>query len=393
MRIIKFGISVWLICVLVCTIKAIAGPDGQIKLGVLIDRSGKTKDVGQQAWLGVEDYFKYLNENGGINGKKIKILMRDTGYYLLKAKKYYRDLKKEGVVGIIGWGTGTSKTLISDVNKDGIPWLPGSMAESLVDPIKPYNFILGPSYKDQYLALIKYAHDNPKVEGRPVRVAFLYNSSEFGLAPIEPAEKMVEELGMDLVGKEIVELDAQEADQQIQRLARLSPDYLIIQETGNATVAILNSCHKAGLKTAVLGTFYSGDAQVLMAAADALEIVDLYFVSPICRKCDRNELIMQRINEFLITHRPGANFDANIYYVQGWIMGTIFTEAIRRCGNDVTALRVRDALESLTDFDSGGVMGNITFSPSDHKGSDKIKVYKANPESLTFEEVTDWMKF
>jgi branched-chain amino acid transport system substrate-binding protein len=78
----------------------------EIKVGGIMDTTGATSDVGKDYAIGMEDAFKYINEQGGVNGKPIKYTWFDYGYRIPEAITKYKLLKRLGVVAIMGWGTG-----------------------------------------------------------------------------------------------------------------------------------------------------------------------------------------------------------------------------------------------------------------------------------------------
>src|SRR5215471_11715335 len=124
---------------------------GEIKVGGIFDLTGITSDVGKPFAQGVRDAVQWVNENGGINGKKIKLVEVDYGYKIPEAVAAYKRLvNDEKVIMINGWGTGDTEALKESVNKDKVPYLSASFSGHLTDPSKtPYNFFVAPSYSDQ----------------------------------------------------------------------------------------------------------------------------------------------------------------------------------------------------------------------------------------------------
>ena len=378
------GLFLGLVTLMLCVSEIQAAT---IKLGAIIDKTGATGDVGKWAWRGIEDFVTYINEKGGVNGKKIQLIIVDDEYNVTKALTLYQQLKAEGVAGIIGWGTGGAQSLSPHVNNDKIPFIPGSLAENLVDPITPYVFLFSPSYNDEFFSLLRYAHSHPKQSGRPVRVAFAFNSSPYGMGPIAPAEKLAKELGVEIVGKEIVELKAADADEQMTRLLAAKPDYLLTQETAPATIAILKSCKKVGLDTTVMATFYGGDEKIIDAVGDAAK--DYVVVSPFSKWYDEGIEGINVIKEFSKAHNPDMN-EWPLTYIEGWVLASIFTEAIKNAGDNVTGERVQRALEAMKGFSTGGLSAKISFGPTDHKGARGTKLYKADINTKRFIPLSGW---
>src|SRR4030042_6131329 len=68
----------------------------EIKIGGIMDTPGATSDVGKDYAIGMEDAFKYINENGGVNGKPIKYTWFDYGYRITAGITKYKLLKRFG---------------------------------------------------------------------------------------------------------------------------------------------------------------------------------------------------------------------------------------------------------------------------------------------------------
>ena len=89
-----------------------------IKIGGIKDTTGATSDVGKDAALGQEEFWShYVNDHGGINGKKVKYTWFDYGYRIPEALTNYKLLKRMGVLAIMGWGTGDTEALSPTINK------------------------------------------------------------------------------------------------------------------------------------------------------------------------------------------------------------------------------------------------------------------------------------
>src|SRR3982751_3296176 len=79
---------------------------GEIKVGGIFDLTGITSDVGKSFAQGVRDGVAWTNENGGIHGKRIRLVDVDYGYKIPEAvAAYKRMVGDDKVIMINGWGT------------------------------------------------------------------------------------------------------------------------------------------------------------------------------------------------------------------------------------------------------------------------------------------------
>src|SRR3954447_21913048 len=134
---------------------AATAAQAQIPIGHLQDLSGGTSDVGTPYGQAVADTFAWVNKNGGIGGKQLKVDTNDYGYQVPRAIALYKkwSAPDNKVAAIMGWGTADTEALTGFLAQDKIPDVSGSYAAALTDPEgtsgkakpAPYNFFYGPS--------------------------------------------------------------------------------------------------------------------------------------------------------------------------------------------------------------------------------------------------------
>ena len=120
----------------------------EISVGSINDLTGATSDVGKDAALGVRECVTYINDHGGINGKKIKLHLFDYGYRVPEAITIYKRFRDQDKIKLLlQWGTGDTEALSPTVNKDKMVTISDSLSGHLCDPAKtPYNFIYSTDY-------------------------------------------------------------------------------------------------------------------------------------------------------------------------------------------------------------------------------------------------------
>jgi len=137
-----------------------------ITVGGLMDTTGATSDVGKDYAMGMAEAFKFINEQGGVNGKTIKYTWFDYGYRIPEAITKYRLLKRIKCVAIMGWGTGDTEALSPSANKDRLPYVSGSYSAHLTDPKRtPYNLFFASDYSTNARACITAWYDRKWPEG------------------------------------------------------------------------------------------------------------------------------------------------------------------------------------------------------------------------------------
>ncbi|HKC61482.1 MAG TPA: ABC transporter substrate-binding protein [Myxococcales bacterium] len=361
--------------------RAQAPAGGEIKVGGIFDLTGITSDVGKPFAQGVRDGVAWTNENGGINGKKIRLVDVDYGYKIPEAvAAYKRMVGDDKVIMINGWGTGDTEGLKAQVNQDKIPYLSASFSGHLTDPSKtPYNFFVAPSYSDQLRAWLHWVKDDWKDKSRNPKVAFFYGDNAYGKAPIEAGRRYCKEIGIDLVDEEIVPGAFQDATSQLLNMKQKGADYAYINVTTTGVSTILRDAKKLGLATRFGSNPYGFSEALPQVAKEAAEgVTGVMPHVPFGEKVPG----MKRLMDYHQKNHPQDTHDA--LYVRGWTYVLVWTEALKRAdkAKALTGEGVKSALETFKDFDLGGLTEPVTYSPSDHRPSTKTPIYQVKGGKL-----------
>ena len=356
------------------TVQAQGQPGGEIKVGGLFDLTGITSDVGKSFAQGVRDGVQWLNEQGGINGKRVRLVDVDYGYKIPEAVAAYKRLvNDEKVIMINGWGTGDTEALKDVVNKDKIPYVSASFSGHLTDPKKtPYNFFVAPSYSDELRAWLSWVKQDWKDKNKKPKVAFFYGDNPYGKSPIEAGRQFCRENGIDLVDEEIVPGAFQDATSQLLNMKKKEADYAYINVTTTGVSTILRDAKKLGLTTKFGSNPYGFSEALPAVAKESAE-----GVTGVMPHVPFGENVpgMKKIVDFHQKHHPGDTHDA--LYVRGWSYVLVWSEALKRADKNkaLTGEGVRAAFETLRDFDLGGLTSNVTYTPTDHRPSTKTPIY------------------
>ena len=347
--------------VALCTSGA-AYPAETIKVGHLADLTGPTGEVGKPYAQGVQDYKDYVNSQGGINGKRIDMPMFDYAYDKNKAVNQYKKYKEDGVVAIQGWGSGDTEALSATAGSDKIPYISASYSAHLTDPKKtPYNFFCAPDYTTGLRAGLKYLKDNWK-EKRAPKIVFIYPNVPYGIAPIKGGKEYAKELGFEVLGDENVDLKAIEANSQMLSVKNKGADFAWTGGTTNSTAVILKDAKKLGLTTKFFSNIWGIDETTPKLAGGAEEGALVMAGSTVYgSNVPGMKLLME------ITRYPGPPV---VHYIRGYVSMMVLTEALKIADKkgQLNGPGVKAALESLKDFDTGGLTpAKITFTPTDHR--------------------------
>lgn len=347
----------------------------EIKLGGIMDTTGATSDVGKDYAIGMEEAIKYINENGGVNGKPIKYTWFDYGYRIPEAITKYKLLLRLGVVAIMGWGTGDTEALSPTVNKDQMPYISASYSAHLTDPKKtPYNLFFSSDYSTNARACLTAWFDKKwptkkDYNKRKPRMACSYMfASPYASAPIKAIKDQAILLGFEVGPDQDVSLFALDAKSQIMALKKFEPDVLWHGNTTMSVSATIRDAFALGLGADHIINNWGFDENLPRLAGEAAEgamgATPCAFYGQSVKNMD---IVVASAKKFSPAVPQEKRLNRTI---QAWGDALITWEAMKRA-DKAGALTgegiMKKGFEGLSNFDIGLGASPITFTPADHR--------------------------
>lgn len=356
-----------------------------ILIGAIFALTGPTSDVGALYAEGVRDYVGWTNRQGGINGMPLELLFQDYGYRVDRAEQLYSEFVGEGVIAFMGWGTGDTEALRVRISEDEVPFMSASYSHGLGDPEQaPYNFLVGTTYSDQFLIVLDWILENHP-DGETPKIALLHHASPFGLSPYE-------QLGRDYAANQGVELIAQEMPRgstdyspELTRVRDWGAGYVVFQNTSGPVSVALKNADALGMRpTFVCLNWCTNELVVELAGSAAEGVVGaMPFAPPSSETTSQTGGLrgFEVARAYLEDSGGGELESKGVPYAQGWWTMAVMTEGIRRVaetGEPISGASIKDALEQLREFDTGGVTSPITFDSSDHRGAKGMRLFRVD---------------
>ncbi|GAB4503114.1 MAG: ABC transporter substrate-binding protein [Anaerolineales bacterium] len=356
--------------------EAPAQPKEPIKVGAIFDLTGPTADVGTPYSEGVKGYVEWLNANGGVEGHPIELVSADYAYKVDMAEQLYTQYVSEGVVAFMGWGTGDTEALRTKIAEDKIPFMSASYSAALLDmTAAPYNFLIGTSYSDQAIIAIRWAMDDWAAKGNAgkPKVALIHHDSPFGTSPVEDAKAFAEANGVEFTSlpmpKGVTDYVA-----ELAQMTTFGANYVIVHTVSSPAAVLLKDAKSQGFDAQFILLNWCADEILINLAGDAAEGVvgAIPFTPPTSPVPGHKDA-----DEFLKSQGSSLE-EKGLHYAQGWWTMAVMTEGIRRViqeGKDVNGENIRAALETISNFDTGGETSPINFTPTSHKGNNSLRLF------------------
>ena len=357
----------------------------EIVIGGSIPMTGVFAFAGVGINAGIEDYVKIVNEAGGIAGRKVRYVPEDTGYKVDVSVATFKKITSQNKVNLYyGDSTGFAKTINPELERNGNILMAGaSFASELNDPKKyPHQFLVGPDYTEMFGILLKHiAKEKPGA-----KVAFVYSDSEFGRDPIEKSEAEAKRLGLSVPIKIMTPAGSVDVSTEVIKLRRAAPDYTIFHGYILAPIPeFITQGKQQGMTSQWMGTFWTMDNSTVMKMGPDGD--GFMGVMPFRYYYDTEPAPML---EKIRAMRPEYQ---SVPYMQGFVAAMLFLESAKRCleaKKPLTGDNMKAALNSLKDFDTGGVIGvPITITGNSIPVG---RVYKADMKAQKMLPASDWIR-
>ena len=360
-----------------------------IKWGVLIDLSGPTSDWGKNQVKGQLDAMRWINENGGINGKELKLIVIDDGYKVPRGVAgYNRLVDSEKVPGLYIQSTGTSIQLAKKIVADGIITTAAAFYSFFQDPSKfPNSFFMSPSYNDMARIALKWVRTTWKDPSRKPKICYLYPDNGYGRAILKTSKDYAKKIGVEVGPDQIVDWPTKDATVQLTNMSRYNPDYAYLTSTAMNAAVILKNAKALGLKTKFISNIRSFEETLITLSGGAAE--GSYGVHPIA-PYGADLPGMKKIVESHEKWHPGDQ-GTNVY-VEGWVNILCTAEALKMAdkAGKLNPAGIRDALNKFKNYDTGGLAPPLTFTSKDHRASMASKIYQVKGADMV--DVSGWVE-
>lgn len=342
-----------------------------IKVGVLIALSGPAAAYGAEERRAVEAVFNKVNSQGGIRGRKVELVVRDTKTNPTEAARLANQvIADDKVIAIIGATTGSETLAFADAAmRAQVPLFPMVGTPSVTDPEKPYS-------KWVYRMSVPLTTDLPASFNRMVndgkkRMAIFSEEDAYG----QQGAAMAVELAKKHGGVEVVEnisapKTATDLTTQATKIRNARPDavLLVTASTGSGG-AFLRKLQQVGLNVPVYGMAGIVQKQIITSGGSAAEmLIAPALVNP------HEPGPLKELFELMKDNGGVDGFGA----VLGANAAAAVVETLK--SGAATGAQVRDAMEKIGPI-KGYAAGPIQFSPADHDSW--------GPETLFFVTVRD----
>ena len=358
----------------------------EVVVGSIQDLSGPLVSFGKPVRDGMMMRVDEANAAGGVHGRKIRLVVEDSGYDTKKAvlagDKLINSNKVFAVIGTLGAAPAVA-TIDAIVDSGALHLFPLNSQRAMFEPFHKLKFAAWTPYTDSTRAGVK-----EMLKKGYKRVAILHQDDEFGLDILNGTEAALKEARMTLVEKTSYKRGATEFSSQMQKLKAANPDLIVLATVVRETIGAMAEGRKIGYAGDFFGSQGSYIAALPKLGGKAVE--GLYNMSEIPVPYRDTPGNSRLLNEWMDAYKARTSIDAETGAVMGWFVMDMFIKTLDKTGPGLTTDSFIKALESSTFPRTFLGTPDISFGPKKHLGNSQARVAQA--QNGRWVNVTDFVK-
>lgn len=384
---------------------AVAEDVPEVAVGEICAMTGPTSATHLMCFSGSKDYFKYINDQGGVKGEKgkvkIKVLSYDSQYQAAKAKDGFARLRRQDMIVLTHCAAGHSDALLSNHERHKIPLVTGSLGVASMWSEWVYaNYHPGIANMIRTWAL--WVKDKWEEEGKPGGELILGAiEAEEPWAPLAlyDIEKFEKKHNLKIVTEKMPK-GTNDATPQLSRLKKAGAREIFVLSSATGSTVVLKSAKSMGLEIPLTQCAASTLSDVIAQAGPELAegYRGSYFYQPFAKAPSIPDSEGMKLARMLWQENHFGEKPKDMY-INGLLSGMIIVEALELALDEVApenldgqALK-KYGLDKIRDFTAKGLTKPISYTPGDldsHIGQRQVRYWEVREDGHLI-PVSDWM--
>jgi len=365
--------------------------DNEIRIGQWGPQTGPAAPWGSVA-RGSKLLFDIVNEEGGINGRKIKYFIRDDMYNPAQTVAVVKELvERQGVFAFVGGVSAAGGLAVKDyLAENKVIWVgPATSVKEYILPVQPYLFSVYPLYEDEASVLTKYIVETLKFK----KIGILYQNDPFGKNGLDGCKQRLATYKMSLVAEIPVEPTEKDFASQILRLKSSEAEAVLMYVSPGTAAIILKTAANVGYKPQWVSSNTLSDYPLMYKITGGLwegVITGNFGEIP-----DSRNPLMVKYKEAAKRLAPEERWGT--FYSAGILFADPIVEALKKAGRNISTEAVMKALNSIRNYQTIGP--KINWTEKQHQGSDSVQIQKCGPngsyidlQGWTANDLATWKK-
>ncbi len=337
----------------------------EIVVGTIQDLSGPLASYGKQARSGMQLRIDELNEQGGVHGRKIKLLVEDSGYDPKKAVLAAQKLVNQDKIFIMAGHLGTAQNNAAmpiQFEKKVVNFMPLTAAREMYEPPNDLKYALLSSYYDQMrLALPKMVADkNAK------KVCIIYQDDEFGLEVLRGSEAGLKSVNMELTEKTSFKRGATDFSSQVAKMKASGCELVVLGTIIRETIGTVAEARKTGFNPVFFASVAAYTDLIHKLGGKAMDGI---YATMVVQNPYTDEA-SQPIRFWANKYKTKFSEDPTVFSAYGYIMIDIMIQAAQKAGPQLSTESFVKAMNGLSVPSDIFGTPKLTFTATKRLGSE-----------------------
>lgn len=341
----------------------------ELVIGSMQDLSGPIVAFSKQLVNGMNMRVDEINSSGGINGRKLKLVVEDHGYDPKKAVLATQKLvQKDRIFAMIGTiGTPTSLASMPILFDKNIPHLfPLTAAREMYEPLHRLKYSFAATYFDQVKAGVKTL---VKQKGFK-KVCTMYQDDDFGLEVMRGAEAGLKDIGMALAEKTTYKRGATDFSSQISRMKAANCDFVVLGTIIRETLGAIGTARKLGWGVDFMGSSASYTELIHKLGGPAMN----GFYSTNTVNMPYLDDASKNVREWAGRYKERYKEDPAVFSAYGYQVVDLFAQIAAKAGPNLTTDTFIKTIEGFSSPRDMFGADSMTFSKTKHLGSNRARL-------------------
>jgi branched-chain amino acid transport system substrate-binding protein len=337
----------------------------EIVVGSIQDLSGPIAGFGKQVRAGMLLAVDEINEQGGINGRKLKLLVEDSAYDPKKAVLAAQKLVNQDKIFIMAGHIGTAQNLAAmpvQFEKNVVNFFPVTAAREMYEPLNRLKYSFAATYYDQ----MRTALPRLVKEKGAKKVCTIYQDDEFGLEVVRGGEAGLKTMGMEFTEKTSFKRGATDFSSQVARMKAAGCDFVVLGTIIRETIGTIGESRKTGFSPTFLGSSAAYTDLIHKLGGKAMD--GLYATMTVANPYLDDA--SKAISFWAQKYKTKFNEDPTVFSVYGYTVIQSFAAAAAKAGPNLstdTFIKAMDTMKFEPDMFGSAP---ASFSPTKRLGSD-----------------------
>ena len=342
----------------------------EVRIATITDLSGPLAGYGKDIRNGMQLRAAELNEQGGIHGRKITLLVEDAGYdpkrTVLAAQKLVNQDKVFAIVGTFGSAHANAAMPVMFA-KNVVSLFPLALSRDMYEPVHKYKYALISSYFDQMSAVV------PKLykEKGAKKACAIYQDDDYGMEVLKGAEAGLKAINVEVTEKTSFKRGATDFSSQVARMKAAGCDLVVMGTLIRESVGTIAEARKVQFAPTFVAPSSAYTDLIPKLGGKSMD----GFYAATTTQHPYLDHAAQPLRFWANKYQTRFNEAPSVFSVYGYTMIDVFARAVQKAGPSLSTESFVKSMESLNGI-PGDIFGNppMAFSATNHLASSATRL-------------------